>query len=163
MEDRERLIGSNLVRLREGRSQKDIADAMRARGWKWSQATVSSVEQGDRPLRLAEASDLALVLNKPLWRLLTDEPEAKVLRVLDDAVSARLALAKATYNFHAEQNSLKVAFDDVAPWELSEGTRGRVVAQLEKTVDDAIADGNERWRNVQEDARELRRRVEGGD
>jgi len=55
-------IGRALVRLRGSRSQQFLADRMRERGWRWSQATVWSVEKGDRPLRLAEAVDVAEVL-----------------------------------------------------------------------------------------------------
>lgn len=42
---------------------------MRDMGWKWSQATVWSVESGKRPLRLAEAQDVASILEVPLDRL----------------------------------------------------------------------------------------------
>jgi hypothetical protein len=56
-------IGQNLIRLRGGRSQQDVADEMRELGWRWSQATVWSVEKGERPLRLSEAGDLASVLH----------------------------------------------------------------------------------------------------
>lgn len=52
-------IGRNLARLRGEMSQKDVADQMRRRGFKWSQATVWSVERGERPLRLAEADALS--------------------------------------------------------------------------------------------------------
>lgn len=55
-------IGQNLQQLRGARSQKEIAEAMTELGWKWSQTTVWSVEQGKRPLRLAEAEDLVRVL-----------------------------------------------------------------------------------------------------
>jgi hypothetical protein len=47
---------------------------MRERGWKWSQATVWSVERGDRPLRLAEAEDLAGVLGVSSASDFTPEP-----------------------------------------------------------------------------------------
>lgn len=56
-------IGQNLQQLRGARSQKDIAEAMTEHGWKWSQTTVWSIEQGKRPLRLAEAEDLVRVLD----------------------------------------------------------------------------------------------------
>jgi len=55
-------IGENVVRARGGLSQKDLASLMRKRGWKWSQATVWSIEKGERPLRLAEADELAHIL-----------------------------------------------------------------------------------------------------
>lgn len=40
-------------------SQDALAQRMRERGFKWSQATVWSVENGDRPLRLTEAIELS--------------------------------------------------------------------------------------------------------
>lgn len=40
-------------------SQQDLATAMRTRGYKWSQATVWSVESGERTLRYTESLDLA--------------------------------------------------------------------------------------------------------
>lgn len=43
---------------------------MRALGHKWSQATVWSIEKGDRPLRLAEAMDLANLLRITMSQLL---------------------------------------------------------------------------------------------
>lgn len=55
-------IGRNLVRVRGSRSQKDVATAMRQRGFRWSQATVWAIEKGDRPLRLSEAEALGAVL-----------------------------------------------------------------------------------------------------
>lgn len=51
-------IGRNLASLRNEMSQKDLAEAMRSLGFKWSQATVWSVEKGERPLRLTEATAL---------------------------------------------------------------------------------------------------------
>lgn len=62
-------IGENLVALRGRMSQKDLAAAMKSLGWRWSQATVWSIEKGERPLRFAEASDLAQVLGVGLHAL----------------------------------------------------------------------------------------------
>lgn len=58
----DRAIGLNVQTQRGPVSQQAVADAMRERGWKWSQSTVWSVEQGDRPLRLAEAISLSEIL-----------------------------------------------------------------------------------------------------
>ena len=55
-------IGRNVTRIRGSMSQKDLADEMRKRGFRWSQATVWAVEKGDRPLRLAEADAVGAVL-----------------------------------------------------------------------------------------------------
>jgi transcriptional regulator with XRE-family HTH domain len=54
-------IGRNLVRLRGGMSQKDLADRMRTHGFKWSQATVWAIEKGERPLRLTESLALGKI------------------------------------------------------------------------------------------------------
>ncbi|GAB2843448.1 helix-turn-helix domain-containing protein [Microbacterium insulae] len=56
-------IGRNLARIRGALSQKDLADAMRARGFRWSQATVWAVEKGERPLRLSEAEAVGRILD----------------------------------------------------------------------------------------------------
>lgn len=56
-------------------SQQALAEAMRARGWKWSQATVWSIEKGERPLKLAEASDLSNMLNVGVSHFLAPQHE----------------------------------------------------------------------------------------
>jgi len=66
MKNRDKEIGSTVTELRGDRSQQSVADEMRGRGWKWSQATVWSVEKGERPLKLVEALDLAEVLGADL-------------------------------------------------------------------------------------------------
>ncbi len=45
---------------------------MRSRGWKWSQATMWSVERGERPLRLTEAKDLVAILGCQLMDLFSE-------------------------------------------------------------------------------------------
>lgn len=54
-------IGASVTSARERSetSQRDLAAEMTARGFKWSQATVSQVEKGSRPLRFNEAQHLA--------------------------------------------------------------------------------------------------------
>lgn len=69
-------IGATVRELRAERSQKALAEAMRERGHSWSQATVWSVEQGSRPLRLAEARDLARELGVSVQRLATHDGPA---------------------------------------------------------------------------------------
>lgn len=58
----EEQIGADVATAREkmpGLSQKGLAAVMTSRGFKWSQATVSQIEKGERPLRLCEADHLA--------------------------------------------------------------------------------------------------------
>jgi hypothetical protein len=88
----EEQIGDQVARLRGDRSQKAIADEMRSRGWKWSQATVWSVEQGKRPLRFSEAIDLEAVLGASLD--LAREP------VDIDVVIAQRDFGRAGYELH---------------------------------------------------------------
>lgn len=60
--ERDQAIGQVVTSLRGDRAQKAVADAMRGKGHRWSQATVWGVEKGDRPLKFVEAIDLAQVL-----------------------------------------------------------------------------------------------------
>lgn len=70
MTDRDVQIGKAVTAARGHHSQQRVADAMRDLGHKWSQATVWSVERGDRPLRVTEAEDLAAFLRVALIDLL---------------------------------------------------------------------------------------------
>lgn len=81
MVDEDGLLGMRVASLRGQRSQKAIADDMRLRGWKWSQATMWAIERGDRSVKLFEARDLAAVLGVGIQDLFRD-PE--VLRVEDE-------------------------------------------------------------------------------
>ncbi|WIE76394.1 hypothetical protein [Curtobacterium sp. MCSS17_007] len=71
-------VGRNITRFRGTRSQKDLADAMRSAGHKWSQATVWAVEKGDRPLRLLEAKDVMRILGMHTWDLMQPDEGAIV-------------------------------------------------------------------------------------
>lgn len=73
---------------------------MRERGWKWSQATVWAVEKGDRPLRLAEANDLAAILKKSVAAFMYSPGEHEIEKAdqrlqesrksLEDALTSHL-------------------------------------------------------------------------
>lgn len=75
-------IGRNVARLRGAKTQQEIADAMRGAGFKWSQATMWSVEKGERPVRLAEAQVLAGVFDCSLERLLASDVDSDVAEVV---------------------------------------------------------------------------------
>lgn len=59
------MIGQRVsdARLAAGLSQGGLARAMRDRGCRWYQSTVSKVESGTRPLWLAEAVVLGRLLH----------------------------------------------------------------------------------------------------
>lgn len=81
-------VGENLARLRGGISQKDLADRMRDRGWKWAQATVWNIERGERPLRFLEAYSLCEILGVQLRDLLGSEDDLKYVFVQGKYVEA---------------------------------------------------------------------------
>lgn len=64
-------VGGNISKFRGAMSQQDLAEAMRKDGFKWSQATVWSIEKGERPLRLSEAIALTRILKRGLAHFLT--------------------------------------------------------------------------------------------
>jgi len=61
-------------RLRTGLSQNAVSLAMTVdHGFQWHQTTVAKTEAGERPVRLAEAAALAVVINVPLIALIHGE------------------------------------------------------------------------------------------
>lgn len=60
-------VGMNVANLRSTMTQQALADAMRERGHRWTQATVWSIETGDRALKLEEALSLVDVLGVGAW------------------------------------------------------------------------------------------------
>lgn len=90
-QDKDRQIGANLVRIRDGMSQNDLALKMRERGHKWSAATVWAIEKGERPLKLAEATDVISILGIDLHYgldelLETDDIMLRPIRKLVDSM-----------------------------------------------------------------------------
>lgn len=74
MTEADERIGANLAELRGPVSQTALAEAMRSRGWKWSQPTVAAIEKGERAIKLAEAEDLLDVLGLDELEELTVKP-----------------------------------------------------------------------------------------
>lgn len=114
MAERDEQIGRNVQTLRGRRSQADVADAMRARGHKWSQATVWSIEKGERPLRLSEALDLLDVLDMAdvdLSRLTMTASAAQVETWVRSCQRYYDGIKDATRDFLDAQDALREAFD----------------------------------------------------
>lgn len=100
-------IGEAVRLLRGDRTQGEVARQMRDLGHKWSQATVWSVETGERPLRLTEARSLCTVLDcqlEDLW----GPPEKAGLRQLDSALGrAWWSLAGAVFDFQEAREAMQ--------------------------------------------------------
>ena len=93
----EEKIGGRAKQYREaaGLSQEQLAEKMRAVSLRWSQATVWSVENGSRPLRLSEARALALACGFEPQDFFAEEPmldEAEYTRGIYASINALFAL-----------------------------------------------------------------------
>jgi len=106
-------IGKNIARIRGARSQADVAAAMRARGFKWSQTTVWKVESGERPLRFVEASGLADVLGIGLSEFSLTTLDALIVRYVTQQQERERALAEAITAYLAGQRELAACADFV--------------------------------------------------
>lgn len=74
-------------------SQRELAEAMTERGWKWLQQTVGMVERGERSVKLAEAIDLVKVLGlRGIHDLTADPGVAEAVDAFDRARAAAEAL-----------------------------------------------------------------------
>jgi len=158
-EERDINVGTNVARYRGSRTQQAVADAMRERGWKWSQATMWSIEKGDRPVRLVEAVDLAVVLQISIEDLLAMPSVARSARDAIDAAEEVLAAhqkaVRAIDTLNEAHEDLRTALDracafpewqpDKAQTDLIEQALGNVaetVADVARIRKDRSVTGN---------------------
>jgi len=107
--ERDRHIGQTMSILRGDKTQQAVADEMRRRGWRWSQATVWSVEKGDRALRLAEAEDLAEVLGTvSVHSFLTEPVGAHIQQGVRRVTNAYRAIVESVWECLDAQDALRV-------------------------------------------------------
>lgn len=151
-------IGATLTRIRNGRSQKDVADAMRSHGFKWSQATVWAVEKGERPLRLTEAQALGVVLGINHDLLLAEPEELDLHADVADFTDRLEEIASLAYESYDAQRRLVSAIDDRPESERA----GVTLSIATRTAIDAVIDGLARadghYRRVSETGEWLDRR-----
>jgi|SRR5699024_10176739 len=150
MSDTDARIGKRLGELRGEMSQASLAAAMAERGHKWSQATVWSVESAKRPLRLAEALDVAGVLGVEVADLLQSTAAGEVIDGLRSALAEvdRIALILRTgsQDFEGARTRLRGAIreldeSDVQEWSPEEkGRLLEVVREADKRMKWSQAD-----------------------
>lgn len=138
--DSDARIGRYVAELRvaAGLTQSELAQKMRALGWKWSQQSCWAIENGRQTLRLPEANDLAEVLGVEVWWLLpfgdgATEPEAAMRRDMRSMYLARAALDEAALNYeHIRQ---RLALDaDTPSHPLPEKWRAEIAALVGQTA-----------------------------
>ncbi|MDN6024651.1 hypothetical protein [Bifidobacterium mongoliense] len=143
----DKTIGHNLQVLRGDMSQDDLAKKMRAYGFKWSKATVWSVEQGERPLRLTEASAVLECLGKTsMWAFeglmsvssfayvekLRDSIQKNidtVFNTLDKIWKDRINLAGNADSVAASEEGLSVGFYSAIAYELRQSLTENIFKQ----------------------------------
>jgi kynureninase len=126
MSDSDAQIGKRLAELRGDTSQANLAAAMAERGHKWSQATVWSVEAAKRPLRLAEAADVAAILGIEVRELLVQDRVQKTL-------SALLHEGKRRTNLVREMVAISEQVDEST--ELMKAQTGALLTELRNNPD----------------------------
>lgn len=107
-------IGRQVALLRGDKlTQAAVAEGMRARGHrKWSQSTVWAVEKGTRPLRLAEAEDLAGVLGTYMYMLTSSPEEVSIGRWMNEAGRIHGEIESLTVEYLKAVDQLRLGIDD---------------------------------------------------
>lgn len=110
----------NVQRLREakGWSQGELARRMATAGWDgFHQTTISRIEKGQRPVRLAEARALAQVLESQVGLMMAPPPEAEILELLAKNIGLMRLCRRRIWAQLEEMNDikfmLKTLMDDV--------------------------------------------------
>lgn len=134
-------IGKNLAKLRGNMSQADLADAMKDRGFKWSQATVWSVEKGERPLRLTESEHVSEILDCSIHHLTTSGPYSAVQNAMGEVSRARGPLEEALKTFMKARYelALQAAVSEHTGGQLPSPLRDSVIGWLNLKFDDVVA------------------------
>ncbi|MBT1001177.1 helix-turn-helix domain-containing protein [Paenarthrobacter sp. DKR-5] len=148
MSSHDEFLGQVLALKRGEMSQQALAEAMRARGWKWSQATVWSVEKGERPLRISEGIDLAAILGVSIEDFLVDPVLASYSKELSDAHEAQVRAARditsGVVRFLRSEQRVRNLLQEAEEQDIDTAEAWVSVAITEPgTVEDAVRAGKE--------------------
>lgn len=128
-------------RIARGLSQTEFAKVLAQQGLKFHQTTVARVEEGSRPLKLAEGVVIAnvLQLEDEFAQMLDAEPadEAALRTLFDELWELRDDLVDAVYRYGAKRRDLLEALDEAAPGVVpdDEEERMRSIASLRAIAD----------------------------
>lgn len=116
----EAAFAANLKALRAVRemTQVDLAEKMHMRGFRWHPATVYKIENGERQIQLAEAVEVARILEISIEEMTQESQQLRVLREIYHSVRnsiRRLADQLDGYWFYRDQlETLLDAADEAA-------------------------------------------------
>lgn len=142
-----------------GWSQSELARRMTAEGWStYSQMTVSRTENGERPIRLAEARALAKIFGTEIEAMLHPDRELKStidLREIDESIKSCWEGLKYSVAALMEQRARWDESVAIARELLDDGAGSPDLAALvarsedvmERTVDNAVNAGLQQYRN----------------
>lgn len=137
VEDEANFIAA-MKRIREehGWSQGELARRMTDAGWEgFHQTTISRIEKGERPVRLAEAQGLAQVLGALLGQMILPSDQSKSLRDLELSVQrlnqAAHAITGAVQEFQAESAVVRYQLMELEGVALDSTMDSSVAARLE--------------------------------
>ncbi|WP_190263737.1 hypothetical protein [Glutamicibacter nicotianae] len=104
-----------------------MAKQMQAAGWEgFHQTTISRIEKGDRPVRLSEASGIALVLGVEMWQMVLADEASRPLRELEKSIEQLrrlgLILGENVRDYLFYQSLIRKELDDID--ELTWGAEG---------------------------------------
>lgn len=128
------------LRERKGWSQGELARNVAALGWDaFHQTTISRIEKGERPVRLAEARGIAAALDSSVAQM-TSPPSGlaaqiyELQRLSQDMATAAGDLHKAAEKYNKVRSKAQLQLDFAAMRVES----GKVVSSLKSTLDDEI-------------------------
>lgn len=153
--DQEVWFGQNLARLREkqGISQSGLARAMAGQGFTFHQTTISRIEAGERPVRLAEATALAELVGAGVGDLTRPPDAAEAIARVGRAMRKVTESLQGTEDYAA----LAVLSKDSLKHALEQARRAGVFEEVTKTVErlldiepeEAVRRGRERAENFE--------------
>jgi transcriptional regulator with XRE-family HTH domain len=110
----ESAFAASLKSLRDAKSmtQADLAEKMSMRGFKWHPATVYKIENGERQVQLAEAVEVARILDISIEEMTQESQQLRDLRSAYESIRNSMRwLAHPLYAYLGEREHFATLFD----------------------------------------------------